>query len=70
MPGARTAFVDGKRAPSLEAYFGGVSVVAFTPDDLAVVKGGPDGPPRLPRPHASSTASPPTSTRAASTRGR
>lgn len=43
MPGARTAFVDGKRAPSLEAYFGGVSVVAFTPDDLAVVKGGPEG---------------------------
>lgn len=43
IPGARTAFVDGKRAHSLEAYFGGVSVVAFTPDDLAVVKGGPDG---------------------------
>lgn len=43
MAGARTAFVDGKRAPSLEAYFGGVSVVAFTPDDLSVVKGGPDG---------------------------
>ncbi len=39
----RQAYVDGKRAPSLEAYFGGVSVVAFTPDDLAVVKGGPDG---------------------------
>ncbi len=43
IPGGRTAFVDGKRAASLEAYFGGVSVVAFTPDDLAVVKGGPDG---------------------------
>jgi DNA replication and repair protein RecF len=42
-PGGRTAFVDGKRAPSLEIYFGGVSVVAFTPDDLFVVKGGPDG---------------------------
>ncbi len=41
--GTRTAFVDGKRAASLEAYFGGVSVVAFTPDDLSVVKGGPDG---------------------------
>lgn len=41
--GTRTAFVDGKRAASLEAYFGGVSVVAFTPDDLAVVKGGPEG---------------------------
>jgi DNA replication and repair protein RecF len=42
-PGGRTACVDGKKAASLEAYFGGVSVVAFTPDDLAVVKGGPDG---------------------------
>jgi DNA replication and repair protein RecF len=43
IPGGRTAFVDGKRASSLDAYFGGVSVVAFTPDDLSVVKGGPDG---------------------------
>lgn len=42
-PGARVASVDGKRAASLEAYFGGVSVVAFTPDDLSVVKGGPEG---------------------------
>ena len=41
--GTRTVSVDGKRAASLEAYFGGVSVVAFTPDDLMVVKGGPDG---------------------------
>ncbi|MBS1150391.1 MAG: recombination protein RecF [Myxococcaceae bacterium] len=41
--GSRHAFVDGKRASSLEAYFGGVSVVAFTPDDLQVVKGGPEG---------------------------
>lgn len=41
--GTRTALVDGKRAPSFEAYFGGVSMVAFTPDDLMVVKGGPDG---------------------------
>ncbi len=43
----REAFVDGKPAKSLEEYFGGVSVVAFTPDDLAVVKGGPDGRRRL-----------------------
>ncbi len=43
IPGGRTAFVDGKRAASLDSYFGGVSVVAFTPDDLSVVKGGPDG---------------------------
>ncbi len=40
--GKRASFVDGKRAADLEAYFGGVSVVAFTPDDLEVVKGGPD----------------------------
>lgn len=41
--GERQAFVDGKKAQSLEDYFGGVSTVAFTPDDLEVVKGGPDG---------------------------
>jgi DNA replication and repair protein RecF len=40
--GVRQAYVDGKKAASLEEYFGGVSVVAFTPDDLEVVKGGPD----------------------------
>ena len=40
--GVRQAFVDGKKAASLEEYFGGVAVVAFTPDDLGVVKGGPD----------------------------
>jgi len=40
--GVRQAFVDGKKASSLEEYFGGVAVVAFTPDDLEVVKGGPD----------------------------
>ncbi|MBX5481208.1 MAG: DNA replication and repair protein RecF [Myxococcaceae bacterium] len=41
--GLRQAYVDGKRASSLEEYFGGVAVVAFTPDDLDVVKGGPEG---------------------------
>jgi DNA replication and repair protein RecF len=40
--GARQASVDGKATLSLEDYFGGVSVVAFTPDDLAVVKGAPE----------------------------
>lgn len=40
--GKRTARVDGKATRDLEAYFGGIAVVAFTPDDLAVVKGGPD----------------------------
>lgn len=43
----REAFVDGKPVRSLAEYFGGVSVVAFTPDDLAVLKGGPDGRRRL-----------------------
>lgn len=41
-PPTRRALVDGKKAARLEDYFGGLSVVAFTPDDLAVVKGGPD----------------------------
>jgi len=40
--GVRQAYVDGKKVAKLEDYFGGVSVVAFTPDDLAVVKGAPD----------------------------
>lgn len=40
--GTRQAFVDGKRVTKLEDYFGGVSVVAFTPDDLEVVKGSPE----------------------------
>ncbi|AKU92842.1 DNA replication/repair protein RecF [Vulgatibacter incomptus] len=40
--GSRQAFVDGKKVRELEDYFGGVSVVAFTPDDLALVKGGPE----------------------------
>ena len=39
---SRQALVDGKKAASLEEYFGGVSLVSFTPDDLVVVKGGPD----------------------------
>ncbi len=42
-PRSRVALVDGKKTSSLESYFGGVSVVAFTPDDLAVVKGSPEG---------------------------
>lgn len=41
--GIRQAFVDGKKAQSLEEYFGGVAVVAFTPDDLQILKGGPEG---------------------------
>jgi DNA replication and repair protein RecF len=41
--GVRVASVDGKSTRDLVDYFGGVSVVAFTPDDLQVVKGSPDG---------------------------
>jgi DNA replication and repair protein RecF len=40
--GARQASVDKKPTRTLEEYFGGLSVVAFTPDDLAVVKGAPE----------------------------
>jgi len=40
--GLRTASVDGKPVRAVEDYFGGVSVVAFTPDDLAIVKGAPE----------------------------
>lgn len=40
--GKRIARLDQKRVRDLEAYFGGISVVAFTPDDLQVVKGGPE----------------------------
>jgi len=40
--GSRQALVDGKKAQTLEDYFGGVSVVSFTPEDLNVVKGSPD----------------------------
>src|SRR4051812_42849004 len=36
--GERKWFVDGKAGDKLEDYFGGVSVVAFTPDDLSLVK--------------------------------
>lgn len=40
--GERHLEVDGKRAAGLDDYFGSVVVVAFTPDDLALVKGAPD----------------------------
>mgnify|MGYP001178153554 CR=1 FL=1 len=40
--GKRIARLDQKRVRDLEAYFGGISVVAFTPDDLQVIKGGPE----------------------------
>ena len=40
--GERQLEVDGKRLHALEDYLGQVSVVAFTPDDLALVKGPPE----------------------------
>jgi DNA replication and repair protein RecF len=39
----REARVDGKRVADPDELFGGLATVAFTPDDLAVVKGGPEG---------------------------
>jgi DNA replication and repair protein RecF len=42
LQGERLLDVDGKRVHSLEDYLGRLSVVAFTPDDLTLVKGAPD----------------------------
>src|ERR1043166_4123571 len=39
----RTARLDGKAVRDPDELFGGLATVAFTPDDLAVVKGGPEG---------------------------
>ncbi|HVO20589.1 MAG TPA: DNA replication and repair protein RecF [Anaeromyxobacter sp.] len=41
--GARTAFLDGKPQESFDDYFEGLAAVAFTPDDLLLVKAGPEG---------------------------
>lgn len=43
----RMARVDGKEVRNPDELFGGLATVAFTPDDLAVVKEGPDGRRRL-----------------------
>ncbi len=43
----RSARVDGKAVRDVDDLFGGLATVAFTPDDLAVVKGSPDGRRRL-----------------------
>lgn len=40
--GERVLEVDGKRVSSVDDYFGQATVVAFTPDDLVLVKGAPD----------------------------
>lgn len=44
-PAGRTAFLDGKTLSSsdrLDAFFEGRAAVCFSPDDLLLVKGGPD----------------------------
>ena len=43
----REARLDGKRAADPDELFGGLATVAFTPDDLGVVKQGPEGRRRL-----------------------
>ena len=43
----RVARVDGKPVRDPDELFGGLATVAFTPDDLAVVKAGPEGRRRL-----------------------
>ncbi len=43
VPGARTATLDGKPVERLDSYLDGLAAVCFSPDDLLLVKGGPDG---------------------------
>ena len=38
----RSAFLDGKPQERLESYFEGLAAVCFSPDDLLLVKGGPE----------------------------
>jgi DNA replication and repair protein RecF len=45
--GSRSARLDGKAVRDPDELFGGIAVVAFTPDDLWLVKGPPDGRRRL-----------------------
>jgi DNA replication and repair protein RecF len=42
-PEGRTALLDGKPQERLDGYFEGLAAVCFAPDDLALVKGGPEG---------------------------
>ncbi|HSD21696.1 MAG TPA: DNA replication and repair protein RecF [Anaeromyxobacter sp.] len=46
-PGGRVALLDGKPQDRLDAYFEGLAAVCFAPDDLLLVKGGPEGRRRL-----------------------
>ncbi len=43
LPGQRTAHLDGKPIERLDDYLEGLAAVCFSPDDLQLVKGGPDG---------------------------
>lgn len=43
VPGGRSATLDGKPSDRLDAYLEGLTAVCFSPDDLLLVKGGPDG---------------------------
>jgi DNA replication and repair protein RecF len=46
-PEGRAAMLDGKPQDRLDAYFEGLAAVCFAPDDLGLVKGGPEGRRRL-----------------------
>jgi DNA replication and repair protein RecF len=41
--GGRTPFLDGKPQDRLDVYFEGLAAVCFAPDDLLLVKAGPEG---------------------------
>ena len=41
-PAGRTATLDGKPVERLDSYLDGLAAVCFSPDDLLLVKGGPD----------------------------
>jgi DNA replication and repair protein RecF len=41
--GGRSPYLDGKPQERLDAYFDGLAAVCFSPDDLLLVKGGPEG---------------------------
>jgi DNA replication and repair protein RecF len=41
--GGRTATLDGKPVERIDSYLDGLAAVCFSPDDLLLVKGGPDG---------------------------
>ncbi len=43
LPGQRQALLDGKPIDRLDDYLDGLAAVCFSPDDLQLVKGGPDG---------------------------